>query len=211
MTTHQRSRRGRRAVARLCRSALVAVIVGLAVLCGTGVADAEPGSGGSSSSHSASRSGQVTPTLDCIVRNGRADYTAVLGYTSTHRSTVTIPVGTDNKLSASPDGSQPTSFPDGSQPTSFQPGTHHGVFSVRVTTPVAFWTLDGNRLVMTSGAADTCSAGVVMPATGNGTGPAIGLAVAGLVGAFALRRWRRRALPSSRPGPPVPSTAPSGS
>src|SRR3712207_6411123 len=95
---------------RLGRAALVAVLALLAVVAAPGPASA---------------TGSVTPILDCLRQNPNGSYTAVLGYTNTSRSPVTIPRGTWNRIS-------PAGY-DGSQPTVFQPGTRHGAVTVTIT------------------------------------------------------------------------------
>jgi hypothetical protein len=127
-------------------------------------------------------SGQVTPLVDCIERQSSWTYTAVLGYSSTHKSTVSIPLGSDNSVLLSQDD----------PPTVFSPGVHHGVTSLSMTALGAVWTLDGTSLYIAPGRAPECSDVTTMPAEGNDTGAAFALAGAAAVGALLVRRARRR-------------------
>ncbi|WP_222265557.1 hypothetical protein [Modestobacter marinus] len=177
----RRSSRQRRGRARLARAALVAVLALVGLLAVPGTASAAPGDG------------TITPVLDCLRQNPDGTYTAVLGYTNSARSTEPIPVGTWNTIS-------PAKY-NGGQPTSFVSGTRHGAFSVTLTKSEYMggpsWYLDGKFVFFgwawTNGVT-TCPPSTELPEEGNGTGPAIAVAVAGLVGAFAVHRARRRAL-----------------
>ncbi|MGY1615703.1 hypothetical protein ACI797_03060 [Geodermatophilus sp. SYSU D00691] len=126
--------------------------------------------------------GEVVPIVDCIEQEDDREYTAVLGYASTHRNTVTIPLGADNTVLLARDR----------QPTSFAPGTHHGVVSVRITFVGALWVLDGNAVYVAPGRAPACPDETQMPAEGNDTAPALALAGAAVVGALLVRRARTR-------------------
>ena len=75
----------RRVRARIPRAALVAVVVLVGLVASPGLASA--GTNG------------VTPFLDCLRQNPNGSYTAVLGYTNTSRTAVTIPPGALNKIS----------------------------------------------------------------------------------------------------------------
>jgi hypothetical protein len=166
-----RSSPARRLRARASRAALVAVIalIGLVTV---------PGA--------ASAAGTVTPLLDCIVKNGDGSWTAVLGYRNTTRSAVTIPVGADNQVTPAPYGDP--------QPTVFEPGVHRGAFTVTVERGAGLvWHLDQDNLIAHFDSAAACPSSTELPEEGNGTGPAIGLAVAGAVGAVLVHRANRRA------------------
>ena len=142
--------------------------------------------------------GTITPLLDCITKNRDGSVTAVLGYTNASASTATIAVGQLNQLS-------PSRF-SGRQPSTFQTGTHRGVLSLTLTNAEymngAYWWVDGNVVYFDwprTQSGPYCSPGTSLPATGNGTGLVIALAVAGVVGALLLRR--------ARPGLRRPGTA----
>jgi hypothetical protein len=166
-----RSRTARRRGARL---ALLAAGAVLSLTAAPGVAAAAP-------------AGSVVPLLDCVRANGDGTWTALFGYDNRTRSTVTIPVGPDNKLT-------PTSYGT-PQPTRFAPGVHHGVFVAPVTRGAGpMWHLDRTNLAARAGSGPACPGSTELPQEGNGTGAAIALAVAGAVGAVAVHRARRRAL-----------------
>jgi hypothetical protein len=141
----------------------------------------------------------ITPILECITKGTDGSLTALLGYTNASKSTQTLKVGTLNQLAPS--------RANGSQPTSFQPGTHHGVFSVKLSKSEYmggdYWYVDGNFAYF--GWAWTqngpfCSAATELPATGNGTGIAIALLVAGAVGVLVVHGVVRRAgRPAAEP------------
>jgi hypothetical protein len=138
----------------------------------------------------------VLPLLDCVSANSNGTYVAVLGYSNPTGRTATIPYGSRNVIT-------PSKF-DRLQPTTFNPGVHHGVFTVTFTYqdiygPVPGWTLDGTTLGDDDTRVTLCPAGTVMPATGNGTGGAIALAVAGVVGVLLIRRSVRRAGTAGSP------------
>ncbi|WP_100500720.1 hypothetical protein [Geodermatophilus chilensis] len=171
-----RSSPARRLRARASRAALVAVIALIGLV-------ASPGA--------ASAAGTVEPFMDCYVKNADRSRTLVLGYTSGSATTRDIPVGSLNSLT--PSGIQ------GAQPTRFEPGTVHAAFTVRLTEAELRsnpgWVLDGSKLEFQSavGYRPVCPASTELPEEGNGTGPAIGLAVAGAVGAVLVHRANRRA------------------
>ena len=163
--------------ARLTRAALLAVIavVGLLALPGT-----------------ASAAWKVEPQLDCHVANADGSRTLVLAYTSYTWGVWNVPHGKKN-----------TVYPSrlqGEQPTAFRSGTVHGAFTVRVTAAElrsgARWELEGYVLDFSAaiGSTSPCPSSTELPEEGNGTGPAIGLLGAGLVGAVTVQRAGRRAL-----------------
>jgi hypothetical protein len=174
----------RRLAARLAVAAVVAV---LTVVAAPGIASAATGS--------------VTPLLDCVNDNDNGTYTAVLGYSNTTGRTQVIPLGWNNMVS-------PSKF-NGTQPTTFQNGTFHGAFSVTFTTSERFfsplsWTLNGT----TVGGSyymfmNACPAGTTMPSSGNGTGPAIALLAAGVIGVLLVRRFVRRSTRVAPAGVPA--------
>jgi hypothetical protein len=159
----------------LLRAALVAVVAVVALVATPGAASAR---------------GTVVPLLDCVVTDEDGSWTAVFGYRNTASSRVHIPTGPRNKVTPATVGTP--------QPTTFQPGTHRGVFTVPVPRGAGpMWHLDGTNLAARLGTATACPPSTQMPAEGNGTGAAIALVAAGLAGAVAVQRARRRA-PSGR-------------
>jgi hypothetical protein len=166
------ARRGRSRVARLLATTAVTAVVALT----PGVAGAAP-----------NRSGppDVVPLVDCVTTHADGSWTAVFGYDNRTGAAVDIPVGPANKVT-------PTGY-GAPQPTSFAPGVRHGVFAVTVPRGGGpMWHLGSTNLAARK--ADTaCPPATQMPAEGNGTGVAIGVAVAGGVAAVLLRRSRRLA------------------
>ena len=166
------ARRGRRGAS--C-AALVAVIalVGLFALPGT-----------------ASAAWKVEPMLDCHVANADGSRTLVLGYTTNTWGVWRVPHGKKNALSPS--------RIQGVQPTEFS-GTVHGAFTIRVTAAElssgARWELEGYVLDFAAavGSTSPCPSSTELPEEGNGTGPAIALAAAGVVGGVMVHRANRRA------------------
>ena len=155
----------------LLRAAVVAVVAVMALVAAPGTASAK---------------GTVVPLLDCVVANDDGSWTAVFGYQNRSGSPVRIPTGPRNKVTPATVGSP--------QPTTFQPGTHRGAFTVTVPRGAGpMWHLDGTNLAARLGTAKACPSSTQMPAEGNGTGAAIALVAAGLVGAVAVQRSRRRA------------------
>ncbi len=184
----RRSSRQRRGRARLARAALVAVLALLALIAAPGTASAAGGDG------------SITPLLDCLRQNPDGTYTAVLGYTNSSRSTEKISLGTWNTVS-------PAKY-NGGQPTSFSSGTKHGAYSVTMTKSEYMggpsWFLDGKFVFFgwawaAGGPASPPS--TELPAEGNEPGAGMAVAGAGLVGAVAVHRVRRRALAGA--GTPV--------
>jgi hypothetical protein len=55
------------------------------------------------------------------------------------------------------------------------------------------WHLDQDDLIAHHGSASACPPSTELPEAGNGTGPAIALGAAGLVGVVVVQRARRRA------------------
>jgi hypothetical protein len=162
-------------------AALVAVAAAVLVSASPGVAAAT----GTSTAQ-----GTVTPLLDCLYKNSNGTYTAVLGYDNATSTTRTIAVGSWNQFA-------PSRF-DGAQPTVFRPGVQHGAYAVTLTSSEymggPYWYLDGTFVFfgwswVKAGAA--CSPRQ-LPASGNGTGIAVVLVVAGVSGALLLRRVARR-------------------
>jgi hypothetical protein len=131
----------------------------------------------------------VAPVVDCATVNADNSVTYVVGYTNSSGRVQNIGLGYSNYQ-------QPSRI-QGTQPTTFQMGTVHGAFTVTLAwweVGNASWSIDGRQLDYQNSAwmAPKCPTGTQLPADGNGTGTAIGLGAAGLVGAFVLLRMRRR-------------------
>jgi hypothetical protein len=138
----------------------------------------------------ASAAGTVTPLLDCVIMNNNGTYTAVLGYSNTTGRTQTVAYGYNNVVS-------PSKY-DRVQPTTYKSGTYHGVFKLTLSVYDAYygnpyWRLNGDTLDYTDVTSNACPPATQMPSVGNGTGAAIGLGVAGVIGVFLIRRYVRRA------------------
>jgi len=127
----------------------------------------------------------VHPVLNCVTQHANGSWTAVLGYDNTSGSRLVIR-GSDNKVT-------PGKYAD-ALPTTFEPGVQNGAFSI--TFPKgngATWSLGEDNLSIRTDAAPACPPSTQMPGEGNGVGPVVGLAVAGVLGAVVLRRVRRLA------------------
>ena len=166
-----RSSTVRRARASFSRAALVVVIAVMGLL-------ALPGT--------ASAAGEVVPVLNCTKPAAGGGFTAVVGYDNPSGQTVTVPYGKQNRIVSG--------RYDGAQPTVFRAGRHDGAFTVTITTSSATWTLGRTLLLLKPSEAPACPASTELPEEGNGTGPAIALLAAGLVGGVMVQRARRRAL-----------------
>ena len=166
----QRSSTARRLRARVTRAAMVAVIALIGLVAAPGTATA---------------AGEVTPVLNCTKPAAGGGFTAVVGYDNTTGQDVTIPYGKQNRIVA---GQY-----DGAQPTVFEAGRHDGAFTVTITTSSATWTLGRTLLLLKPSEAPACPSSTELPEEGNGTGPAIALAAAGLVGGVMVHRVNRRA------------------
>jgi hypothetical protein len=170
---------GSRIGARAARLAVIGVLAALATLSTPGMASAGPGPS----------TGSVRGIIDCYTNNSDGSFDVVMGYVSTYSGNVNIPYGADNALS-------PARL-QGDQPARFRSGTVHGAFTITLAAneigPQAEWALDGTVLEFgAQGAfATRCPGDTVLPADGNGTGTAVALGAAGLVGAAVLYRFRR--------------------
>ncbi|SNT06298.1 hypothetical protein SAMN06893096_1165 [Geodermatophilus pulveris] len=162
---------------RALRAILVAVIALLGMLVSPGTASAV---------------GEVRPTVECVVSNADGSRTAVFGYENSTGSAVTIEVGPKNKITPKVHGTP--------QPTTFEPGVHRGAFTVTVTGRNAPRWKVGTNSVTASASASACPSSTELPEEGNGTGPAIALAAAGLVGGVLVHRANRRARSLAAPG-----------
>jgi hypothetical protein len=178
-----RSSTARRLRARAGHAALVAVIglVGLVAL---------PGTASATGTHT------VEPVLNCYRENPDGSWTVVVGYVNSSRTTVDIPRGPGNQAFTSTFASLP--------PTSFRPGTVNGAFTAVVGLADLYagarWVLDGHTLDYRAAASSSqvCPSSTELPAQGNGSGPAIGLAAAGVVGAVCVLRIRARGTAGGR-------------
>ena len=178
-----RSSTARRLRARAGHAALVAVValVGLVALPGTA---------------SATGTYTVKPVLNCYEENADGSWTVVVGYVNSSRKTVDIPRGPGNQAFPSKFASLP--------PTSFRPGAVNGAFTAVVSLADLYagarWVLDGYTLDYRAAASSSqvCPSSTELPAQGNGLGPAIGLAAAGVVGAVWVLRARARGTAGGR-------------
>ena len=139
----------------------------------------------------ASAAGSVVPIVDCYRDNGNGTFWVVLGYDNTTGSAKTYNYGTANQV-------YPTRL-QGQQPKTFAKGTVHGAWRVQLTYSEIFfqnarWVLNGQTLQYSYYVqyATVCPPTTVLPADGNGTGTAVALGVAGVVGAGVLYRFRRK-------------------
>ncbi|WP_369131745.1 hypothetical protein [Modestobacter sp. I12A-02662] len=168
----RRSSRQRRGRARLARAALVVVLAVVGLLAAPGTASA------------GDDDDLVIPLLTCVTHAEDGRYTAVFGYNNRTSRVVTVSRGDDNNVD-----------PSGPVPEVFQPGVHHGVFSVSTTVDRRVeWELYDSEVRAYGSSQPSCGPEVQMPADGNGTGAVVALAAAGVVGAIAVQRARRRAL-----------------
>ncbi|WP_045747913.1 hypothetical protein [Actinoplanes rectilineatus] len=130
-----------------------------------------------------------TPTCDCVLKNSEDNtYRAVFGYTVGGSVTGTIAAGDNNQVTLA--GGTTTTEADVT--TKFKPGTHKASFAtgwVSATTTVT-WKV-GGKSVSATWKRPTCGNDVSLPAGGNGSGPLIVLAFAG-VAAVVVTVWRRR-------------------
>src|SRR5882672_6362623 len=98
--------------------------------------------------------GAVKPVLECVNYFGGTNYVAWFGYQNANSVAVTIPVGTNNKFSPTPQ--------DRGQTTVFQPGTLHYTFKVSFNGTSLVWTLKGPdntaRTVTASSSSPRCAA-----------------------------------------------------
>jgi hypothetical protein len=167
---------GARIGARFARLAAIGVIATLAMVFTPGTATANTG---------------VAPIVDCYRYNNDGTFWVVLGYTNTTGAQKTFAYGTNNQV-------YPTRL-QAQQPKQFATGTVHGVWTVRLTYAEIFqqdarWVLNGTTLRYSQyvNYAQECPPTTVLPADGNGTGTAVALGAAGLVGAAVLYRFRRK-------------------
>jgi hypothetical protein len=88
----------------------------------------------------------VVPTLSCVERRTDGSRAALLGYLNPNPQPVTVPIGTRNGVTPSPQ--------DHGQPTAFLPGRFPAAFSVDFGTATSLtWQLDGASLAIPSTAA----------------------------------------------------------
>jgi hypothetical protein len=127
----------------------------------------------------------VTPFVNCYWDNGDNTYTVSLGADNAAKTTVTVPVGTDNRVSP---GTQ-----DRGQPTSFAPGTANNVWVVTITAPEVTaginWYLTGHTVSLRS--VQACASKPI-PQDGNPLAVVVFGALTSLIGAAFLGERRRR-------------------
>lgn len=158
------------------RAALVAVIALMGLLALPGVASAN---------------WKVAPFVDCHLVDADGSQTLILGYTNSFKDGLRVPLGKKNAL-------YPSRL-QGVQPTVFDSGTVRGALTVRLTAAElragARWELEGYVLDLAAAArgASSCPPSSELPEEGNGTGPAIALAAAGVIGGVMVHRANRRA------------------
>lgn len=181
---------GSRIGARLARLGAIGVIAALTMIFTPGAASA---------------TGSVAPIVDCYRDNGDGTFWVVLGYSNTTARQQTYNYGTANQV-------YPTRL-QGQQPKQFASGTVHGAWTVRLTYSEIFyqdarWVLNGTTLRYSHYVqyATVCPPTTVLPADGNGTGTAVALGAAGVVGAAVLYRFRRK-LARLEAGPPAAGAA----
>ncbi|MGY1774107.1 hypothetical protein [Blastococcus sp. SYSU D00813] len=167
---------GSRTGARFARLGAIGIIAALTMIFSPGTASA---------------TGTVSPIVDCYRDNGDGTYWVVLGYNNTTGRQQIYNYGTANQV-------YPTRL-QGQQPKQFATGTVHGTWRVLLTHSEIFyqdarWVLNGQTLRYSYYVqyATVCPPTTVLPADGNGTGTAVALGAAGVVGATVLYRFRRR-------------------
>lgn len=184
------TRTGSRIRARLARLGAIGVIAALAMIFTPATASATTG---------------VAPIVDCYRDNGDGTFWVVLGYNNATGRQQIYNYGTANQV-------YPTRL-QGQQPKQFAAGTVHGAWTVRLTYQEIFyqdarWVLNGTTLRYSHYVqyATVCPPTTQLPADGNGTGTAVALGAAGVVGAAVLYRFRRR-LSRLEAGPPAAGAA----
>jgi len=167
---------GSRIRARIARLAAIGMIAGLTMIFTPGTASA---------------TGTLVPIVDCYRDNGDGTFWVVLGYNNTTGKQQKFDYGPTNQV-------YPTRL-QGQQPKQFATGTVHGVWTVRLTYSEVFyqnarWVLNGTTLQYSHYVqyATVCPPTTQLPGDGNGTGTAVALGAAGVVGAAMLYRFRRR-------------------
>jgi uncharacterized repeat protein (TIGR01451 family) len=83
----------------------------------------------------------ITPVLDCVSRTATG-YLAHFGYSSQNSSTVSVPVGSENRFTPAPINR--------GQPASFAPGSQQGVFTVAFDGQPLTWEIRGRTAVASS-------------------------------------------------------------
>lgn len=81
----------------------------------------------------------LNPILDCITQQNDTTYTAWFGYENTNSTSITVPIGPQNKFTPTPN--------DRTQPTVFDPGRKDKIFSVVFNGKNLTWKLNGNEVV----------------------------------------------------------------
>lgn len=91
----------------------------------------------------------VSPVLECVSDQGDGQYVAHFGYNNPNSVPVTIPVGTKNRFSPSPQNR--------GQPTVFQPGRQVDAFTVKFNGGNLVWTLNGRTATASASLAVRCA------------------------------------------------------
>lgn len=92
----------------------------------------------------------IYPLVECVLDNKNGTYTAFFGYDNTNSVPVTIPVGTNNRFSPSPENrGQPTTFAPGRTPV-----WPNAAFSVVFDGNPLTWKLKGSDNVLRTAVAD---------------------------------------------------------
>lgn len=82
---------------------------------------------------------RLQPVLHCVARIGETRYTAYFGYQNFTNSSITVPIGVDNRFSPGPE--------DRGQPTLFLAGSNERVLEVEWDGSPLLWTLSGWTVV----------------------------------------------------------------
>ncbi|HWA71130.1 MAG TPA: DNRLRE domain-containing protein [Polyangiaceae bacterium] len=89
----------------------------------------------------------LTPRFECYQTRSDGKIAAVFGYSNPTPSTLTLPIGTDNKFTTGAQGR--------GQPTAFLPGSYNRAFAVAYTSGALSWTLNGSTASVTGTPSDT--------------------------------------------------------
>jgi hypothetical protein len=122
------------------------------------------------------------PVLECVFHDtGTGQYNSLWGYTNSGGSSDTIPIGSDNAFSPSPQNR--------GQPTSFTPGDHHNLFVVTWNGSGSLtWSLNGKTATATT-SSTACGSNPV-PMTGDLAWYVLpgALVTVGIAGLWVFRR-----------------------
>lgn len=142
---------------------------------------------GAPAAQAAAPAGSLKPFVDCYWDNRDGTITVSVGVTSSNSATVSVPVGTDNRVTVG--------AINRGQPTDFRPGVHSNVWAATVTygdvASGVNWSLTGSQ-VQLGGAVPACTQKPV-PAQGNAVAVvAFGLLTTAIGSVFLSGRRRRR-------------------